>query len=209
MRFFTIYCSIILIAFVLAGVLPAAGEQQIYERTVRLHVLAASDGEEDQRIKYEVRDAILECFGSELANFANSEEATAYLSSRLSDIEAEANRILNKNNVGYSAKAVLSKEGYPRREYENVALPAGEYTSLRVCLGEAQGQNWWCVLFPPLCVSSALGEDVTDTEDAFIEAGFTPEEYKLVTGQSDKYILRFRILELLQELSSNISKRFS
>ncbi len=194
--------------FVLVGLLPSAGEHQIYDRAVRLHVLAASDGEEDQRVKLEVRDAILECFGSELAGFNDSEEATNYLSSKLSDIEAEANRVLNKNNVSYSAKAMLSKESYPRREYEGVVLPAGEYTSLRVCLGDAAGRNWWCVLFPPLCISSALGENALDTQDAFISAGFTPEEYKLVTGQSEGYVLKFRILELLQELSSNISKRF-
>ncbi len=209
MRFVTIYCCIILIVFVLAGVLPSQGEQQIYDRAVRLHVLAASDGEEDQRIKYEVRDAILECFGSELACFNDSKAAAAYLSTRLCDIETEANRVLNENGAGYSAKAVLSKESYPRREYDGVSLPAGEYMSLRVCLGEAEGQNWWCVLFPPLCISSALGEEMADTEDAFISAGFTPEEYKLVTGQSDKYILRFRILELFEELSNNISEFFN
>lgn len=209
MRFVTIYCCIILIVFVLAGVLPSAGEQEIYDRAVRLHVIAASDGEEDQRVKLQVRDAILECFGSELAGFNDSEEATNYLSSKLSDIEAEANRVLNENNVGYSAKAAISKESYPRREYEGVALPAGEYTSLRVCLGDADGQNWWCVLFPPLCISSALSEESADTEDAFIAAGFTPEEYKLVTGQTDKYVLRFRILELFEEFSNNISRRFN
>ena len=88
-------------------------------------------------------------------------------------------------------------EDYPTREYESCAFPAGQYLSLKICLGEAEGQNWWCVLFPPLCLSAAT--DSSDHEDAFIQVGLTKEQYGIITETEDtKYRVRFKILETVK-----------
>lgn len=204
MKFLTTYSALMLVCFVLIGILPSQGEQEIYEMTVRLHVIAASDSDEDQAIKYEVRDRILAEYSKVLSEFENREEAEQYIEEHIADIKATANSVLTENEMNYSAEVYFDKETYPRREYDDISLPAGEYMSLRICLGGAEGQNWWCILFPPLCVSSATSYEY---EEAFVSAGFTPEEYKIITGESEKYVLKFRILEILSDAAEKISSR--
>jgi stage II sporulation protein R len=206
MKFITTYSILLLACFVLIGVLPSNVEEQIYGKTVRLHVLANSDSEEDQAVKYKVRDAILEEYGDELSECANREDAESYIYAHMEDIKQTANSVLQNQGMDYEAYVYFDKEDYPRREYDTVALPAGEYMSLRVCLGNSGGQNWWCILFPPICMSSATAYEY---EDTFIEAGFTPEEYRVIAGQSDRYVLKFRLLEILSDAADKISEKFS
>jgi len=152
----------VLAAAVLASYFyPLKNVGEIFDGVIRLHVVASSDSEEDQRIKLSVRDAVLEKVSEATTGARTREEAGAMIKAELEAIEAAANDALERAGSAETARAVLRREEYPLRIYggdtggEAFALPAGEYESLRIVIGEGKGKNWWCVLFPPLCVNSA------------------------------------------------------
>ena len=183
-------------------VLPIHGEQEIYDSVVRLHVLANSDTNEDQALKLKVRDEVLRVTAPLLEGCESREQAERILGEHSDEIAAAAQAVVDEQGYDYPVSILLGKEEYPTRNYENCCFPSGTYVSLRVCIGEAEGQNWWCVLFPPLCLSAASAEDDdTSNEDAFIQAGLTGEQYKIITETDNvKYRIRFKILETVQGL---------
>ncbi len=176
-----------MLALFLVFALPTSGEEVVYENTLRLHVLAASDAIEDQTAKLLVRDALLEDHGEAFLACATKEDAEEYLSLHLSSIERTVENTLVENNLDYSFTVTLTDEYFDTRMYEEVTLPAGNYTALKITLGEGKGQNFWCMLYPALCVAPALGEEIT-AEDAYEDA-----TYELVTNG---YAVRFRTLEI-------------
>lgn len=167
-------------------VLPG-GEGKVYENLIRLHVLAASDSEYDQKLKLKVRDAILAAGIFSAAEDADGAEAMT--------LEAEtkalavARDVLAREGAPYGARIEYGIESYPTREYEGLRLPAGEYKSLRIVLGDGEGQNWWCVLFPPLCLGAAAEDDLT-------AAGLNESETRVFRTGKTRYRLRFKLLEL-------------
>ncbi len=179
------------------SVLPVHGEEGIYDSVIRLHVLANSDGEEDQALKLKVRDAVLARAGELLAEVDTLEEAETVLAASLDDLARHAAACLAENGSAYPVRVTLGREQYPTRYYEKLAFPAGEYLSLRVLIGEGAGQNWWCVLFPPLCLSAATAKGDTTP----LAAGLTEEQYRMITESSGntKYKLRFKVLETAKE----------
>lgn len=187
----------VLFSAVLFSVLPIHGEDAVYDGTIRLHVLANSDSDADQSVKLSVRDAVLSAVDELLRDARSRDEAAAILtenSDMLRDCAAERLR-----SLGYPDTVAVrfGAERYPTRVYDGFTLPAGTYTSLRVEIGEAAGRNWWCILFPSVCSRFARGGE---SEDAiagdFVAAGFTPEEYRLIT-ENDRmpYKMRFWLLE--------------
>ncbi len=176
---------------------PINGEREIYDKVIRLHVIADSDDTEAQRLKLAVRDKILEKVTAYTDGCGTREEAEQAISLHTSEIQSDAETVLRENGCSLPVSVILGTEDYPTREYGELRLPAGEYTSLRVMIGEAEGKNWWCVLFPPLCVKTA------SPKDELISAGFTPEEVKILTDSDDpKYVLKFRIIEIIEALFS-------
>ena len=189
-----IFAAILLLV---VGLLPVHGEEEIYDKVVRLHVLANSDSEEDQAVKLKVRDAILAITVSLLQNCETKEEAVALLEENQTLFVEAAKAVLQEEGFDDTVSIEMGLEEYPTRTYDSLCFPAGEYISMRVSLGTGEGQNWWCCLFPPLCLGAATVRD-EDAEDACISVGFTPTQYKIIT-ESDKpvYRARFKILELL------------
>ena len=185
----------------LFSILPIHGEQEIYESVVRLHVLANSDSQEDQALKLKVRDEVLRVTEPLLTGCESREQAEQILEQHMEEIEAAAQAVVREQGYEYPVSVLLGKEEYPTRNYENCCFPSGTYVSMRVCIGDAEGQNWWCVLFPPLCLSAASAEDEQSNEEAFISVGLTGEQYRVIT-QTDqvKYRIRFKILESVQDL---------
>lgn len=179
------------------GLLPVHGEEEIYDKVVRLHVLANSDSEEDQAVKLAVRDAILEVTVPLLQNCETKEEAILLLEENQALLSQTAQAVLCEQGFDDTVSIEMGLEKYPTRTYDSLCFPAGEYISMRVSLGEGRGQNWWCCLFPPLCLGAATVNEKS-AEDACISVGFTPTQYKIIT-ESDKpvYRARFKILELL------------
>ncbi len=166
----------------------AQGRQRdISSSLVRLHVIAASDETAEQELKLRVRDNVLEYLTPVLDKAESPEEAQRIINGELTSIKAAAEACAG----GRSVSVTLGQEYYPTREYEGFTLPAGQYQSLRVILGEGKGHNWWCVVFPPLCVSAA-------EQNKALDAMSEPER-GLIT-EADGYELRFRIVELWGEL---------
>ena len=178
------------------GLLPVHGEEEIYNKVVRLHVLANSDSEEDQAVKLAVRDAILDVTVPLLQGCKTKEEAVALLEENRILLTETAQTVLREEGFDDAVSIEMGLEEYPTRTYDSLCFPAGEYVSMRVSLGEGEGQNWWCCLFPPLCLGAATVNEKT-AEDACISVGFTPTQYKIIT-ESDKPVdrARFKILEL-------------
>ena len=194
---FCIAIVVTLVVLLVLSYLPIHGEAKVYDTVLRLHVLANSDSEEDQALKLKVRDGVLAVTAPLLENTTTRDEAEAVVRAHMPDIQAAAEAVVTENGSTQSVTVALDVEDYPTRNYESCAFPAGEYLSLRVCLGEAEGQNWWCVLFPPLCLSAATAKD--NAEDAFIQVGLSKEQYGIVTEtQSAKYRVRFKILETVK-----------
>ena len=191
-----VLCAVLLFA----GLFPVHGEEQIYDTVVRLHVLANSDSDEDQALKLRVRDAVLEVTAPLLADCASQDEAKALLEAHVGEIRAAAEAVISSEGRNDSVTILLDREDYPERNYDSFCFPAGTYLSLRVCIGNAQGQNWWCCLFPPLCLGTSTAS-TKEAEDEFIAVGLTPSQYKIIT-ESEKpvYKVRFKILEVFQSL---------
>ena len=181
--------------FALQKIIPTNEEFAIYENTVRLHVLANSDSDSDQGLKLKVRDAVLEMVSQ--MDAGSKDEAVEKIESNKEKIEALATSVIQREGFEYTVKVEVGKEIYPTRYYEDFALPAGEYTSVKIIIGEGSGQNWWCVLYPPLCTTAAVAYD----EEYCIEVGLTKGQYNLITeNQSGEYKIKFRLLELVQEV---------
>lgn len=195
-KILALVCVFILCVTV-CNILPIHGEEKIYESVVRLHVLANSDSEEDQALKLKVRDAILAYTSPKVIDSKSREEAIEILQGELENIKKIAENTVKEQGYFYSVEVTLTLEDYPTRNYESMSFPSGEYVSLRVLIGEAEGQNWWCVLFPPLCLSAAT--EKAENEEAFIAVGLNSEQYKIITETEDtKYYLRFKILEAIK-----------
>lgn len=196
MKTLTVICSSILIAFTLISILPVNGEAAVYSDMIRLHVLADSDEAEQQELKLKVRDAILEKVTEITDGVTDTETALAIVRDNLSEFEAIGEKVVKENGYDHKIVAEIGREEYPEREYEGFRLPAGEYYSLRIKIGSAEGKNWWCVLFPPLCTTVAKEQN-----EVFIATGFTEEQYRTVTETDNvKYKVKFKILEIFEEI---------
>ena len=180
--------------YVLLGFLPIHSEAAIYDNVLRLHVLANSDSSEDQALKLEVRDRILEETATLFKDCKSKDEAREAVESNLDKIREIAEQTVREAGYEYGVSVSLGEEEYPTKNYEECCFPAGEYLSLRVMIGEAEGENWWCVLFPPLCLDAA-GE----SREVFAEVGLTDEQYSFITETDNaQYKVRFKLLEVIE-----------
>ena len=185
------------VVFIVIGLLPVHSEAAIYDSVIRLHVKANSNSDEDQATKLAVRDAILAGYGELLGNYSSLDTAAEGISDLLSEIEECANEEIRARGSSDVASVSLGFEEYPTKNYGALCFPSGEYLSLQVNIGEAKGENWWCVLFPPLCLDAATKQRTN--EDAFISVGLTPDQYSIITEtKNPTYEARFKILEAIQ-----------
>lgn len=194
-----LYVVIVLICSVFVAAVPTAGEEKIYDDVMRLHIIANSDTEEDQELKLKVRDRILEEYGIVLSGYDNIETAKEEIWKLQGQIMACAAATVKENGYNYDVSVSLSYEEYPTRKYTSFSMPAGKYLSFRVMIGDGKGQNWWCVLFPPLCMSTACSPDESGYDS--LPAGLTLQEYRIICDDTDiQYKLKFKTLELLEGL---------
>ena len=193
-------CSAIFFLFLL---LPLKNAGNLYDSVIRIHVLANSDSEADQTLKLSVRDSILKFAREELDLGANREEAKREVEKNLDAMETLAKSTLRKAGCFHDVSVGITEEYYPTRTYETLSLPAGKYLSLRVQIGKAEGKNWWCVLFPPLCLSSSV-----ETEDALASAGMDEENVSLLMGKEKSYRVRFKLLELIGKTKQSFGELF-
>ena len=159
---------------------------------VRLHILANSDSEADQTLKLQVRDAVVEAAAGWLDGATTTEEALAAAAARLPALQQVAQQTVRQAGYTYPVQATLCRMYFTTRRYDTVTLPAGMYDAVRLTIGEGEGQNWWCVVYPPLCAGAATNQmDLSQVLD--------PSQEELVTG-GEQYVIKFWIVEWLEQL---------
>lgn len=176
----------------------ADGCQELREDMLRLHILAASDSPADQALKLAVRDRLVEESESWAAVSGDKEQMMFYLSEHLDKVETAAEETLAGEGCALPVRAELSRSFFDTRVYGDRTVPAGWYDALKVTIGEGAGQNWWCVLYPPLCIPAAEGEAILDER-------FTAEE-KAVLSSPPRYRVRFLTVELAERFLNWLRK---
>lgn len=190
MRFFKIF-SLLTVLSVFLYLICFAADGSVYNDVVRFHVIANSDSEVDQNIKLSVRDMVIQKYSAKLSKYKNKDEALAAAEEMLPEIENDVKEYL-KGYADYTAEVSIEENYFPTKTYGEYSLPRGNYTALCIRLGKAEGQNYWCVLFPPLC----LGASTEDGAKVFEECGLSRSEYNLMRTETPRYKLKFKILEL-------------
>lgn len=190
---------IILIIFLTAGYIlfTALGSfmvfaercEDVYNEVLRLHIPANSDNPEDQSVKLQIRDMVLEEFGSRFADCPELSLAEERAAALIPEIEQRCTEHLRENGFSYSAKAELVTMYFTTREYDRLILPAGEYRALRITLGSGEGHNWWCVIFPQLCLP-AVSEQEPENAESVLES----------FGKPQKVTVKFAVFEWLKEV---------
>jgi stage II sporulation protein R len=187
-------CTAFIIA-VIYSVIPFQAQcENISNDVFRLHVLANSDSEYDQSIKLKVRDKVLEYSEDMFKNAASKEQAESLTAENLKNIEQTANDELKRLGCNYTAKAEIKNMYFTTREYSAYTLPSGMYDALRITLGKGEGHNWWCVMYPSICLSAA-----SEREER-AKTAYSDSEYKIVTNEQPEY--KFRIVELFEQLQA-------
>lgn len=200
-KFFKKLLVVVLIAAAFFGGTLIRDKKTLKDDIIRLHVVADSDSEADQAVKLQVRDAILAEMEQILVTAENKRDAFILLAQSLEDLQDTANEVLTALGVEDTAVVTLDEEAFPTRVYDTFSLPAGVYDSLRVTIGSGEGKNWWCVVFPKLCVPAA-SEEVADVAAG---AGFSDGLSASLTGQ-DGYQVRFFFLDCLGRLENFFRK---
>ena len=165
------------------------------DSVIRLHVIANSDSRADQELKYQVRDRILTEAAALYQPGDDLQQVRKSMEDNLTLLAQAGREVVEEQGYDYPVSAKLERTWFPTKKYTDFALPAGNYTALRIVVGEGKGENWWCVAFPPLCLGS-----VSETVDEAAAAGnFTPEQVSLITGESGGYVVKFKAIELWEE----------
>ena len=176
-------------------------KRTLREELIRLHVVGASDSQDDQALKLRVKDAVVESLREDLENVADMKQAKAYLQQQLPKIEALANKVLQDAGCADVATASLRMEEFATRYYDTFTLPAGIYESLRITIGPGEGKNWWCVVFPSLCI----GTTVAEFEETAQCVGFSEALTGALAGE-EPYEVRFFVLDAMGRLENFLNR---
>ena len=176
-------------------------QDALARKMIRMHVIANSDSDADQTLKLQVRDKVLDYTTAILQRANDMEDAQTQLRDALGRIENIAQREIVNRGYDYPVTAQLASTEFPLKEYDGFSLPAGEYMALRVLIGEAEGQNWWCVVYPPLCMTAA-----SDVAQTGIACGMEQEDMSLMQEEDEGYQIKFRCVELWEQLRQWLHK---
>lgn len=168
----------------------------ISNKIVRFRVLANSNNDYDQALKLIVKDSIINHFENDLNDFTSNEEALNTFNNKLSEIEEYSRKIIRSYGYNYDVTAKVQRSSFPTRKYGNITLPNGEYKTLVIEIGESVGENWWCVMYPPLCFVDETMESIPSEINEELQSTLTQDEYKLVTKNDLQYNVKFKIVEL-------------
>lgn len=187
----------LVITIILSTVSFAADCKNIRQSVLRMHVIANSDSQEDQDLKYKVRDAVLAAGKEYFDGSIDCTQAEEILLPNKEKLTEVAKQVIKENGFDYDVEIEIGKDYFNTRTYDNsITLPAGEYEAVRVIIGEGSGKNWWCVMFPPMCLPAA-------ESDVQIDDVLSQEETKIVKS-NPKYEPRFKIIELFEKISENM-----
>lgn len=201
-RFFVVLILFCLFVFISALSYVDAVSEDLSNSVFRLHVIANSDSKEDQDLKYKVRDAVLEYMNSISANCTSKDEVITLAYDYQDEFKEIAKKVIKENGYNYDVNIRIGNFEFPTKHYGDISLPAGSYDALRIEIGEAQGQNWWCVMFPPLCFIDVTSGVVPDESKQIMKDNLNDEEYSLISDTESKDItFKFSLIEFFQSLN--------
>ncbi len=189
----------------LSNISGKASQDDVAGKLIRFHVIANSDNDIDQGLKLKVRDSVLNYVSPKLANSKSIEQSREILNNEDKNIRQIAQNIINKGGFKYTAATVLSQEYFPVKTYGNITLPQGEYEAYKIIIGSGSGQNWWCVMFPPLCfVDITKGNVSYEKTEKGMKTVLSEDEYSLIdnTENAKKIIVKFKFVEIFSKLFS-------
>jgi len=185
--------------------------QDLSDSMIRLHIVANSDSVQDQALKYRVRDAVIGYMTKNMDGLKNKRNAIDFINSHLHEIEQVANNVIEQEVIGNNVKASFGKYPFPSKQYANMILPAGFYDALKIEIGDAKGQNWWCVMFPPLCFTEDTKGELDEEYISILKEELSDEEIEIIINDGDKEIpveIKFKIVEIFQESKIKLSGLF-
>lgn len=196
---YIIAICLLLTLFILASASSYANtvSHDLAENFFRLHILANSDSEFDQNLKLKVRDSIIDYMKTLSYDGLSKEDAISLTEEHLDDFKNIAQNVLKENNCDYEVTLEIGNFYFPTKNYGNISLPAGLYDALRIKIGEAQGQNWWCSLFPPLCFVDISAGVIDEESEENLKENLSNEEFSIITADSEEIKLKFKLVELL------------
>ena len=204
-----LFLLIVLISFIILSAYSYASaiNEDLSNNVFRLHVIANSDSKEDQDLKYKVRDKLIEYMKSLTTNINTKEEVIEIANNHISDFESIAKEVITKNGFDYDVKVEIGNFSFPTKQYGDISFPAGFYDALKVEIGSAQGQNWWCVMFPPLCVVDVTSGIVPEESKENLQDNLGEEEYDIISNTEDSEIVnfKFKIVEFFENLGIQLA----
>ncbi|MBX4266162.1 stage II sporulation protein R [Clostridium estertheticum] len=196
---------IIFIALNSTSLSGKASQSDVASKLIRFHVIANSDDKIDQNLKLKVRDSVLKYIAPKIVDCKNIKESRKIINNENKNIKKIAERVIKENGFKYSVATALSEEYFPVKTYGNITLPQGKYEAYRIIIGTGKGQNWWCVMFPPLCfVDITKGNVSYEKTEKEMKTVLSDDEYKMVdnTVSSKKIIVKFKLGEIFTKLFS-------
>ena len=200
-RFILVSALLILYVCISAVSYTHAVTTDIADSVFRLHVIANSDSAEDQNLKYIVRDKVIEYMSSISQNASSKEEVIKIAKANLDKIQAIAAQTIRDNGYTFSVNVEVGNFSFPSKRYGDITLPPGYYDALRIKIGKAEGQNWWCVMFPPLCFVDVTSGVVPDESKEIMKENLSKEEFDLISKNSNEVKVKFKIVEVLQNFT--------
>lgn len=200
-RFILVSALLIIYVCISAVSYTHAVTTDIADSVFRLHVIANSDSDEDQNLKYIVRDKVIEYMSSISQNASSKEEVIKIAKANLDKIQAIASQTIRDNGYTYSVNVEVGNFSFPSKIYGDITLPPGYYDALRIKIGKAEGQNWWCVMFPPLCFVDVTSGVVPDESKEIMKENLSKEEFDLISKNSNEVKVKFKIVEVLQNFT--------
>lgn len=198
---------ILFISFLLVTITSYANNvfSNLSENIFRLHIIANSDSKEDQDLKLKIRDGIINYLENINKNSSSKSEVINFCKNNTNTLKEIAKKIINDSGYNYEVKIEIGTFYFPTKNYANISLPAGYYDALRIKIGDANGKNWWCSLFPPLCFVDISSGVLEEDDSNMLEENLTEEEFSLISENSTEMNFKFKIIELVNEKLNKIN----
>lgn len=206
----TIILSSVIIGFILTVIITTTAkgysaniQNSIAEEVIRFHVLANSDSQKDQALKLKVKNSVINMLSKELENSKSKNNTKEMLIKNIPNIKAKALEVIKENGYNYPVSVSIENSYFPTKTYGDISLPAGEYEALKIEIGNAKGQNWWCVMFPPLCFVDVTVKEAPEKDKNLLKDILTEEEYELISKEENKdkidVKIKFKIIEFFNK----------
>ncbi|MCI8620752.1 MAG: stage II sporulation protein R [Clostridia bacterium] len=206
-RFAFLLLLFVLYTFVCAFSYANTVSEDLSNSVFRLHILANSDSEEDQNLKLAVRDNILSYMKEISSDVSSKEDVISLVNEHLNDFYSIARETIVSNGYDYDVRLSIDKFDFPTKVYGDIALPAGLYDALRIEIGEANGHNWWCVMFPTLCFVDVSSGSLDDEAKSVLESNLNDEEFEIVSKDNETFGFKFKILEFFDNIRVTLASK--